>query len=91
MAGREQRLSRKEDQILAAHKRADKDAIAQARQLVDSINRRLEGVIAGIRSKGGQLTGDDIRTAKGAVALIRSELEDRASGIETSQPGLEPL
>ena len=81
-ARREEQFQRKEDQILAAHKRAEKDALAEARQLVAGINKRLEGVVSEIRTKGGDLTGDDIRRAKGAIAAMRDELDQRAEQVD---------
>ncbi len=83
---REQSLRQREDQVAAAHRRAEKDALAEARELVSAINRRLEGVIAGIRSRDDQLTSDDIRRAKGEMAAIRAELDGRAEQLKGAAP-----
>ncbi|UCH62323.1 MAG: Smr/MutS family protein [Fidelibacterota bacterium] len=95
---RERQLTEKESEIKAVHRRAHKDALRDAEQLVADMNRRLEAAIAEVRRKGESLTKEDIRGAKRAVsrekqrvAAKRARLAEEvpaALAMEDVQPGM---
>jgi len=95
---RERQLSSKEVEIKAAHRRAHKDALKEAEQLVAEMNRRLEAAIAEVRSKGEALQKEDIRSAKQVVArekrrIVREQTrlaaeEPAALSLEDLRPGM---
>jgi DNA mismatch repair protein MutS2 len=86
LEGREQQLAEKETEIKAAHRRAHKDALREAQQLVADMNRRLEGAIAEVRSKGAELTREDIQYAKETVRLEKRELTKRGATLKEEEP-----
>jgi DNA mismatch repair protein MutS2 len=86
LEGREQQLAEKEAEIKVAHRRAHKDALREAQQLVADMNRRLEGAIAEVRSKGAELTREDIRHAKETVRLEKRELTKRGATLKEEEP-----
>ena len=87
LRARESAISVKEGEIKATHRRARKDALHEAEQLVKDLNRQLERTITEVRTKGGSLTGDDIRQAKAEVSRekdrITAELRELAGEVVT--------
>ncbi len=83
---RERQLSEKESEINATHRRAHKDALRDAEQLVSEMNRRLEAAIAEVRSKGEDLTKADIRGAKRAVARERRRVAHERAELAAEEP-----
>jgi DNA mismatch repair protein MutS2 len=83
---REGRLSSKEEDIKAAHRRAHKDALRDAEQLVADMNRRLEATIAEVRRKGDTLTKEDIGGAKQAVTRERHRVASEREQLAREEP-----
>lgn len=83
---REKMVTGKEEQLAKVRRRAEKAAVAEARQLVDGVNGRLERVIAEIRERDQELTADDIRKARGVVAAISADLQNRDRALKTAAP-----
>ncbi|UCD38740.1 MAG: Smr/MutS family protein, partial [Fidelibacterota bacterium] len=83
---REQLLSSREADIKAAHRRAHKDAIREAEQLVADMNRRLETTIAEVRHKGAALAKEDIRSAKQAIARERRQITSEREQLAQEEP-----
>jgi DNA mismatch repair protein MutS2 len=86
LEGREQQLAGKEAEVKATYRRAHKDALREAEQLVAELNRRLEGTIAEVRSRGAELTREDIRHAKGAVHREKRALQKRNAALTDEEP-----
>ncbi len=83
---RERQLSGKESEIKAAHRRAQKDALRDAEQLVAEMNRRLEAAVAEVRSKGEGLTKEDIHGAKRVIARERRRVVDERAELTKEEP-----
>ncbi len=86
LEAREQQVSAREAELQAAHRRARKDALGDAEQMLSDMNRRLEAVIAEIRSKGASLTRDDIRSAKRTIAREMQRIADERSRLTEEEP-----
>jgi DNA mismatch repair protein MutS2 len=83
---RGQQLMEKEAEIKAAYRRAHQDALREAEQLVADMNRRLEGAIAEVRSKGKELTREDIRSAKGKIRREKQDLSRLRAVLREDEP-----
>jgi DNA mismatch repair protein MutS2 len=83
---RERQLSEKESEIKAVHRRAHKDALRDAEQLVTEMNRRLEAAIAEVRSRGEDLIKEDIRGAKRVIAREKRQLADERARLAEEEP-----
>ncbi|UCH10063.1 MAG: Smr/MutS family protein [Fidelibacterota bacterium] len=83
---RERQLSSREADIKAAHRRAHKDALREAEQLVADMNRRLENTIAEVRRKGETISKEDIRAAKQAIARERRQLAAQQEQLAEDEP-----
>ncbi|MFB0515201.1 MAG: endonuclease MutS2 [Candidatus Neomarinimicrobiota bacterium] len=84
----ELQLSSKEAEIKAAHRRAQKDALKEAEQLVAELNRRLEATIAEVRSKGEELSREDIRRAKQVIAKEKRQIAKEQTRLAEEEPAL---
>lgn len=82
----EQQVAAQEAEVKATHRRARKDALQKAEQLVADMNRRLEATIAEIRGKGAHLTGTDIRQAKQTVAGERKRVAEEQARLADEEP-----
>ncbi len=83
---RERKLARLEQEIKVAHRRAKQDALQEAEQLVTRMNRRLEGAIAELRSKGAALSREDIRQAKELVTQEKERIQVAQADLSEAQP-----
>ncbi len=86
MEKRERKLAGLEQEIKAAHRRAKKDALQEAEQLVAQMNRRLEAAIAEVRSKGAALSKEDIRRVKDLVAHEKERIQVEQADLTKAQP-----
>ncbi len=84
----EQQVAARKAEVQATHRRARKDALQEAEQLVADMNRRLEATIAEIRRKGAGLAGTDIRRAKRTVAGERQRVADEQARLADEEPQL---
>ncbi len=83
---REHKLAGVEQEIKVAHRRAKQDALQEAEQLVARMNRRLEGAIAELRSKGAALSREDIRQAKELVTQEKERIQVAHADLSEAQP-----
>jgi len=86
MSAREEKLTGRETEIKAAHRRARKDALQEGERLIAETNRRLEATIAEIRSKGTDLSREDIRRAKGALDWERQRIAQEEATLAGHEP-----
>ena len=85
---RERQLSEKESEIKAAHRRAHKDALRDAEQMISEMNRRLEAAIAEVRGKGAGLAREDIRSAKRAITREKQRAADERARLAAEEPAV---
>ncbi len=81
-------LTSKEADIRAVHRRARNDALNEAAQMVADMNRRLEAAITEVRTKGADLTRDDIVRLKGIVSDEKGRIRRGQAEIAEAQPSL---